>query len=85
MSTKKDHDEAQLLASMARLHDTPDFNKFMEYIASLLVEYTQHCIDAENPAKVQGAAQVLQRIQNDVEDAEQAFYRLSNQVEIPID
>ena len=84
MSTKKDHNESQLLASLARLHDTPDFNKFMGYIAELLVEYTQHCIDAENPAKVQGAAQVLQRIQKDVAGAEEAFYRLTNQGEIPL-
>jgi len=78
------HEQKQVLASMARLHNTPDFDRFMQYIASLLEDYTQFCIDSENPTRVQGAAQVLQRIQKDVAGAEEAFYKLSGQAEIPL-
>jgi hypothetical protein len=85
MSTDADHQERQVLASMHRLQNDADFNRFMtQYIGSLLTEYTQHCIDAENPARVQGAAQVLQRIQREVAGAEEAYYKLTNQAEIPL-
>lgn len=85
MSTdKQDHEERQKLASLARLHDTPDFNRFMGYVQDLLDEYMQHCVDAENPARVQGAAQALQRIQKEVAGAEEAYHRLTNQAEIPM-
>lgn len=87
MSTDKEfHEQKQVLASLARLQNNPDFGRFMkQYIGSLLEEYVQHCIAADNSARAQGAAQALQRIQKDVEEAEDAFYRLTNQAEIPLD
>ena len=81
---KKLHDQRQMYASIARLESNPDFGKFMEYVDTLLVEYTQHCIDAENPARVQGAAQALQRIKKAVAGAEDAYARLTDQGEIPL-
>jgi len=77
--------DKQLLASLARLHQNPDFQRFMEvYIQGLLIDTMQLCVDAEQPARHQGAAQVLQRIQSDLEEAEEAFLRLTNQTEIPL-
>lgn len=84
MSSTKDHSELQRLASLSRLRGTPDFNKFMEYIDGLLKEQIQWCINSDTPARAQGAANVLQQIQEDVDGAEEAFYRLSNQGEIPL-
>lgn len=77
--------EPQLLSALARLHQNPDFARFRDvYIAALLNDTLQLCVDAEHPARHQGAAQVLQRIQIDLEEAEQAFYRSTNQAEIPL-
>lgn len=79
-----DHSELQMFASLSRLRGTPDFNRFMEYIGELLAEYTENCILSDTPLRSQGAAQALQRIQQEVDGAEEAFYRLSNQGEIPL-
>jgi len=78
-------DDPQLLSAMARLEKNNDFSKFKDlYLDSLLEEYTQHCVEAENPARVQGAAQVIQRIFTDLEEAEENFYKVTNQAEIPL-
>ena len=78
-------EQQQLLSSLARLNEDADFKRFKTlYLDELLKEYIQHCIDAENPARVQGAAQVIQRIQDDIENAEEAFLKLAQQREIPL-
>lgn len=78
-------DDQQLLSALARLSKNSDFDRFMtSYIGGELAEYAQQCIDQDNPGRAQGAAQVLQQIQKDVEDAEQAFLRLTDRREIPL-
>jgi len=78
------HDK-QLLSCLARLHRDNDFRKFKElYLDELLTEYVQLCIELENPARPQGAAQVLQRIQTDLAEAEQGYIRISQSGEVPL-
>lgn len=70
---------------MARLNQNNDFSRFMtQYIAGLLAEQMQSCIELMDPARAQGAAMVLQQIQKDVEGSEEAFYKLTEQREIPL-
>lgn len=80
-----DMSNKQLLASLARLDKHPDFVRFVDiYLEGLLDESIQSCIEADIPARYQGAAQILQRIKTDLAEAEEAFYKVTNQAEIPL-
>jgi hypothetical protein len=74
-----------LLASLARLDQNPDFVRFREiYLDCLLDEVVERCIEDEKPARHQGAAQIIKRIQSDLAEAEEAYYKIAEQGEIPI-
>lgn len=78
-------DQKQVLACLARLNRDGDFLKFRElYLNELFEEYVQFCIDAENPARVQGACQVLQRINTDLAEAEEAYQKIFHSGEVPL-
>lgn len=78
-------DDPQLLAALARLNENPDFRRFMNvYVQTLLADAMQLCVEAEHPARHQGAAQILQQIQHDLNEAEEAFYKVTRQGEIPL-
>ena len=78
-------DDKQLLSSLARLRENPDFQRFMkQYIAGLLDEQISLCIERDEPARAQGAAKVLQEIQKDIEGAEEAYMRLTQTREVPL-
>lgn len=80
MSVEKE----KLYQALGRLNRNHDFQVFKEHLNDHLKAQVDGCINADNPARNQGAAQVLKKIIDELDGAEDVYRKLTNH-EIPLE
>lgn len=80
----RDQDKEKLLQALARLNRNPDFQVFKKLtLEGAKAHETELCVLSDNPARHQGAVQVLSKILEDLDNAEQNYLKFKGQ-EVPL-